>query len=113
GGYRAKRGGGWVAGESEPLPSAQTHVPGAPAVHDDVPDNLAGRVGLARGDVEAALRAAPRVVQGQLGLRRGGGQPMETRGLVADWNAALGQLTVWASSQVPHQIRQFIGDLLD
>ena len=38
---------------------------------------------------------------------------METRGLVADWNAALGQLTVWASSQVPHQIRQFIGDLLD
>ena len=38
---------------------------------------------------------------------------METRGLVADWNAALGQLTVWASSQVPHQIRQFIADLLD
>ena len=99
--------------EYEPLPSAQTHVPGAPAVHDDVPDNLAGRVGLARGDVEAALRAAPRVVQVKLGIGRGGGQPMETRGLVADWNAALGQLTVWASSQVPHQIRQFIGDLLD
>jgi CO/xanthine dehydrogenase Mo-binding subunit len=38
---------------------------------------------------------------------------METRGLVADWNAALGQLTVWASSQVPHQIRQFVADLLD
>ena len=38
---------------------------------------------------------------------------METRGLVADWNAALEQLTVWASSQVPHQIRQFVGDLLD
>ena len=28
----------------EVLPSAQTLTPGAPAVHDDVPDNLAGRV---------------------------------------------------------------------
>ena len=99
--------------EYEPLPSAQSLAAGAPAVHDDVPDNLAGRVSLARGDVEAALRAAPRVVQVKLGIGRGGGQPMETRGLVADWNAALGLLTVWASSQVPHQIRQFIGDLLD
>ena len=32
---------------------------------------------------------------------------------MADWNAALGQLTVWASFQVPHQIRQFVADLLD
>jgi carbon-monoxide dehydrogenase large subunit len=99
--------------EYEPLPSAQTLQSGAPAVHDDIADNVAGRVTLTRGDVEAALRAAPRVASVQLRIGRGGGQPMETRGLVADWNAALGQLTVWASSQVPHQIRQFIGDLLD
>src|SRR3990172_3175919 len=47
--------------EYEPLPSAQTLAPGAPAVHDDVADNVAGRVTLARGDIEAGLRAAPRV----------------------------------------------------
>jgi aerobic carbon-monoxide dehydrogenase large subunit len=99
--------------EYEPLPSAQTLAPGAPAVHDDIPDNAAGRVTLARGDVEGALRAAPRVASLRLRIGRGGGQPMETRGLVADWNGALGQLTVWASSQVPHQIRQFVADLLD
>jgi CO/xanthine dehydrogenase Mo-binding subunit len=97
----------------EPLPSAQTLAPGAPAVHDDIPDNVAGRVTLACGDVDAALRASPRVASLSLTIGRGGGQPMETRGLVADWNAALGQLTVWASSQVPHQIRQFVADLLD
>ena len=99
--------------EYEPLPSAQTLGPGAPAVHEEIPDNVAGRVTLARGDVEAALRAAPRVASLRLRIGRGGGQPMETRGLVADWNAALDQLTVWASSQVPHQIRQFVADLLD
>jgi len=97
----------------EPLPSAQGLGPGEPAVHDDVPDNVAGRVVLTRGDVETVLASAPRVLHVTLRVGRGGGQPMETRGLVADWNAVLGQLTVWASSQVPHQIRQFIGDLLD
>jgi CO/xanthine dehydrogenase Mo-binding subunit len=99
--------------EYEPLPSAQGLGPTEPAVHAGVPDNVAGRVTLARGDIEAALRSAPRVAHARLRIGRGGGQPMETRGLVADWNAALGQLTVWASSQVPHQIRQFVGDLLD
>ena len=99
--------------EYEVLPSAQTLTPGAPAVHEDVPDNLAGRVTLTRGDPAAALRAAPRVISVRLRIGRGGGQPMETRGLVADWNPALDQLTVWASSQVPHQIRQFVADLLD
>ena len=102
-----------IAVDYEPLPSAQTLAPGAPPVHDEIRDNVAGRVTLARGDVDAALRASPRVASLSLTIGRGGGQPMETRGLVADWNAALGQLTVWASSQVPHQIRQFVADLLD
>ncbi len=97
----------------EPLPSAQSLSPGASAVHDDIADNLAGRVTLTRGDTAAALRAAPRVMTLRLRIGRGGGQPMETRGLVADWSPALEQLTVWASSQVPHQIRQFVADLLE
>ena len=112
-GTRPRTRASWSTWSTSRCPRRRPLAPGAPAVHDDVPDNLAGRVTLARGDVEAALRAAPRVVQVTLGIGRGGGQPMETRGLVADWNAALGQLTVWASSQVPHQIRQFIADLLD
>jgi carbon-monoxide dehydrogenase large subunit len=99
--------------EYEPLPSAQTLAPGAPSVHDDVADNVAGRVTLVRGDVEAALGAAPRVARLTLRIGRGGGQPMETRGLVADCNVGLRQLTIWASSQVPHQIRQFVCELLD
>src|SRR5213080_585914 len=97
----------------EPLPSAQEPTaPGAARVHDDIPDNLAGRVSLSRGDVTAALKAAPRRASLTLSIGRAGGQPMETRGLVAEYNAMAGLLTVWASSQVPHQVRQFICDLL-
>jgi CO/xanthine dehydrogenase Mo-binding subunit len=97
----------------EPLPSVQE--PTAPAgarVHDDVPDNLAGRITLANGDAAAALRTAPRRASLTLSIGRAGGQPMETRGLVAEYSAAAGLLTVWASSQVPHQVRQFICEML-
>jgi aerobic carbon-monoxide dehydrogenase large subunit len=96
----------------EPLPSMQEPGARGPAVHDDIPDNVAGRVTLSRGDVAGALSAAPRVATVRLSIGRGGGQPMETRGLVAEYNAMAALLTVWASSQVPHQIRQFVCDLL-
>jgi CO/xanthine dehydrogenase Mo-binding subunit len=98
----------------EPLPSVQEPTaPGSARVHDDIPDNLAGHVTLARGDVAAALRAAPHRASLTLQIGRAGGQPMETRGLVAEYSAMAGLLTVWASTQVPHQVRQFICDLLD
>jgi len=97
----------------EPLPSVQEPTaPGSARVHDDIPDNLAGRVSLARGDVAAALKAAPHRASLTLSIGRAGGQPMETRGLVAEYNAMAGLLTVWASTQVPHQVRQFICELL-
>src|SRR2546421_8328463 len=97
----------------EPLPSAQeARAPGAGRVHDDLGDTLAGRVRLSRGDVTAALQSAPRRASLTLHVGRAGGQPMETRGLVAEYDTAAELLTVWASSQVPHQVRQFICDVL-
>src|ERR671928_15579 len=30
---------------------------------------------------------------------------METRGVLAQWNAATGELTVWSSTQIPHLVR--------
>ncbi len=98
----------------EPLASVQDPTaPSGARVHDDIPDNLAGRVTLSRGDVTAALAAAPRRARLSLSIGRAGGQPMETRGLVAEYNAMAGLLTVWASTQAPHQVRQFICELLD
>ena len=95
----------------EPLPSVQDPSRPGTAVHEDIVDNLAGRVTLARGDVAAALAAAPRVVSERLAIGRAGGQPMETRGIVAEHNQMAGLLTVWASTQVPHQVRQFVCEL--
>jgi carbon-monoxide dehydrogenase large subunit len=101
-----------VAVDYEPLPAVQDLAPaaGGVPVHDDVPDNVAGRLTYRTGDVDAALARAPHVLRERFTAGRGGGQPMEPRGVTADVRGGL--LTVWAGSQVPHQIRQFIGHVL-
>ncbi|WP_200827496.1 xanthine dehydrogenase family protein molybdopterin-binding subunit [Thermomonospora echinospora] len=38
--------------------------------------------------------------------------PIETRGLVAEWSAAGGELTIWAATQSPHEVRLFCSRLL-
>ncbi len=38
--------------------------------------------------------------------------PMETRGIVAEWSAPDGSLTVWAATQAPHDLRGFAARLL-
>jgi hypothetical protein len=59
------------------LPHADRHRFRA-GPRDEIPDNLAGRVTLPRGDVAAALAAAPRRARLSLSIGRAGGQPMET-----------------------------------
>ena len=85
---------------------------GAPLVHEDVEGNLAARVVLQTGDVEAARRHAAHVLEARLTVSRGAGMPIETRGLAADYRRATEQLTVWASTQVPHQVQQLLVELL-
>jgi carbon-monoxide dehydrogenase large subunit len=111
--YAAEDAAELIEVEYEPLPSLQDPTaPGAALVHEDIPDNLAGRVTLARGDVAEALRTAPHRLSTRLVISRGGGQPIEPRGVMAEYNEAAGQLTVWISSQVPHQVRQAVAQLL-
>ena len=37
--------------------------------------------------------------------------PMETRGLVVEWSAG-GELTIWAATQAPHEVRAVLPRLL-
>ncbi|MGH2404006.1 MAG: molybdopterin cofactor-binding domain-containing protein [bacterium] len=96
-----------VAAALDPAPP-----PGAPRVHDDVPDNCAGRLTVAIGDVDAALEGADRVIRLRLDIERGHGHPLETRGVVARWDAVEGILTVWTSTQMPHLIRDGVAEAL-
>ncbi|HEV8436550.1 MAG TPA: molybdopterin cofactor-binding domain-containing protein, partial [Methylomirabilota bacterium] len=64
------------------------------------------------GDVDAALREAACVVRERFSVGRQTAAPMETRGLLAEWDAAAGRLTVWGTTKVPYFNRRTLGAML-
>lgn len=85
---------------------------GAPLVHSDIGTNLAARVSGRVGDPDRAFAAANHVVRIALRLGRQSPQPLEPRGVVATWDSAQRQLTVWDSTQSAHMVRRILAYLL-
>lgn len=84
--------------------------PAAPVVHPGWGTNLASEFTI--GDADAADTAAEHVVELTLRLGRVAPSPMEPRGVVASWEPYRGEMTVWASTQAPHQVRDNVAGLL-
>ncbi len=82
-------------------------------VHREWGDNVALRREISVGDVESAFREAAVVIRGTYRTQRYTGIPMECRGVIADFNPATGELTVWSSTQIPHLIRTGLADALN
>jgi carbon-monoxide dehydrogenase large subunit len=79
--------------------------PGATLVNPAWPDNVAAHFVLARGDVDAAFRAADRVVATRLTIPRSTLTPIENRGVLAVPDRRSGGVLVWSSTQQPHYLR--------
>jgi carbon-monoxide dehydrogenase large subunit len=94
----------------QPLPVLADVVaaaePGAPVLYPEWGDNLALSFKTGFGDVDAALRQADARVRERLIIPRYVGMPIETRGVVAQWDARDGSLTTWNSTQVVHFVQQ-------
>ncbi len=114
--YLAEDAAELVEVEYEPRPAVvdleRALEPGATLVHDDRAGNVATRLPISKGDVDAAFADAPCVVRERLEIHRGAGQAMETRGIVALWSAGDERLTVWNVSQVPYLQRHVIATAL-
>ncbi|ORB34278.1 xanthine dehydrogenase family protein molybdopterin-binding subunit [Mycobacterium persicum] len=98
----------------EPLPAVVDFRQAQSAevlVHDGYPNNVAGGMGGVRPD-ENVFATSPNVVAEHLYQQIHLPVPIETRGLVVEWVAASGELTVWASTQTPHELRAFCARLL-
>ncbi len=74
--------------------------------------NVADAWTTALGDVDAALREAACVVRERFSVGRQTAAPMETRGLLAEWDAGAGRLTVWGTTKVPYFNRRTLGTML-
>ena len=93
----------------EPLPAVvELETAGAdraPLVHADVPANRAARVVQRVGDPDAAFARAAHVFRERLAIERSCGSPLETRGVVAEYDMRTGMLRAWISTQAPLPIK--------
>ena len=80
-------------------------------VHEAYPDNVAGGMGGAPLDEETFSTAA-HIAEANVYQQIYAPVPMETRGMVVEWEASSEELTVWASTQTPHELRAFAARLL-
>jgi carbon-monoxide dehydrogenase large subunit len=93
----------------EPLPAVvdpeKAIAEGAPLLHDGIDNNIAFRWTLAGGDVDKAFREADRVVKQRLVNQRLIPNAIECRGVVAQYQPATQDLTLWSSTQIAHLLR--------
>ncbi len=94
----------------EPLPAVvdprKATEPGAPLVHDSVPNNISYTWALGnKEETDQAFAEAEHVVELELVNQRLIPTAMEPRAAVAQWNAATEEMTLWTTSQNPHPIR--------
>ena len=114
--YRAEDALELIDVELEPLPVVvdpeAALAPDAPRVEPEWDDNVALEYRYRRGDVEAAFEAAEVVVEEVFRSHRHIASPIETRGVVAQVDDGDGTLSVVASTQTPHQLRDFLAGAL-
>jgi carbon-monoxide dehydrogenase large subunit len=81
----------------------------APIVHEET--NVADTLEAHEGD-PSVIDAAPRRRMFRFRIGRHAGMPLETRGVVAEWDRREGLLQVWSSTQVPHNVKERLERML-
>lgn len=101
--------------EYDPLPAVvdleAAAEPNGPLVHEDMGTNVCAHYTQRVGDAEEAFARAAHVFTERFTIDRGTAAPMECRGVVAQWEPKMRQLTVWDSTQSPIPIRNGLARL--
>ena len=105
-----------IAVDYDPLPAVtdlKEALKDEVLLHEETGTNLAGSYELNTGDIEEAFRNAEYVRKEEFRTHRHTGNPLETRGLLADFDKESGELTVWGPTKVPHFNRAILANHLE
>jgi len=75
--------------------------------------NVAGTLTALKGDAATAFENAPYVRRERFQVQRFTAVPMESRGLLAQWDAATGKLTVFGAAKVAFPNRRMLAQMMD
>jgi aerobic carbon-monoxide dehydrogenase large subunit len=103
-----------ISAEIDELPAVLdwTSAQSSTLVHENARTNISS-VDVSRGDAEAAFRAALYVRRETFRVHRHTAVPMETRGLVAEWDAVHERMTVSGITKVPFFNRTMLAGMLE
>src|ERR1700687_5491366 len=85
---------------------------GSALVHDDVGSNVSAHVRQTKGNYAAAAAAADHIIRRRFLYEHGISSPIETRGVVAQWDARANQMTIWDTTQAPVFVRNGLAGML-
>ena len=85
----------------------------SPVIHEHLGTNVVLRTVNAGGNLDEAFDSADCVINQRFDVQRLAPAPMEPRGLLAEYDAEADLLTVWDSTQHPHEIREHLAHLLE
>ena len=110
--YAARDAADAVVVDYDPLPAVidadAALADGAPRVHEELDSNVGLVLAHKTEGFDEAFAEAEVVVKQTIKNQRLTHVPIETRGVVADWNPATDELVVYTSTQVPHFVRTFV-----
>jgi aerobic carbon-monoxide dehydrogenase large subunit len=93
-------------------PEEAAHM-GAPLLHEEAGTNVLVSREFKRGDVDAALEAAPVRVKGRFRMRRKSPLAIEPRACLAEYDPGHDALTFYSATQVPGIVRDAIARALE
>ncbi len=85
---------------------------GGPQLHDAVPNNIAANFHVDVGDVDGAFADCDLILEEEFSTQRHGAVPLETRGLVAEFDEGRGLLTMWGPTKMTHTNWRILSDLI-
>lgn len=85
---------------------------GGDLVHADLESNMAAHLSQQKGDYEKAKKDADVVVRRRFYYDHGTAAPIETRCIVAAWDARQQRLTMWDTTQAPIPLRNGLAGIL-
>src|SRR6516164_8157468 len=83
-----------------------------PLIHEHLRTNLFGAFSMGKGDVHAAMAAAPHKLQRRFYHHRYAAMPMECRGVAAIHDQRTDSMTIWSATQVVHWVRREVAAIL-
>ena len=83
----------------------------APSIRSESPSNEVSNFTISYGDTSNIFNHASLIIKEKYSTHRGGAHPIEGRGVLSQYGVS-GELTVWSSTQMSHDLRMMLSDLM-